>query len=121
MLNIKQTLVDKCAIYNKEASKEMLNIKQNLANKCAIYNKEANKEMLNIKQRLANRCAIYNKEAKKETLNIKNKIRVVGLASHRIDGLIAQSIGPIGQKLIARKGLQDGKDIKLTTQKLGKH
>ncbi len=27
MLNIKQTLVDKFAIYNKEASKEMLNIK----------------------------------------------------------------------------------------------
>ena len=60
----------------------MLNIKQSLANRCAIYNKEANKEMLNIKQSLANRCAIYNKEAIKETLNIKNKIRVVGLASH---------------------------------------
>ena len=68
--------------------------------------------MLNIKQSLANRCAIYNKKASKETLNIKNKIRVVGLASHRIDGLIAQSIGPIAQKLIARKRLQDGKDIK---------
>lgn len=53
-----------------------------LANECAIYNKEASKEMLNVKQRLANKCAIYNKEAKKETLNIKNKNRVVGLASH---------------------------------------
>ncbi len=60
----------------------MLNIKQGLANRCAIYNKEASKEMLNIKQRLANKCAIYNKEASKETLNIKNKIIVVGLASH---------------------------------------
>lgn len=99
----------------------MLNIKQSLANKCAIYNKEASKEMLNVKQRLANKCAIYNKETSKETMNIKNKIRVVGLASHKIDGLVAQSIGLIGQKFIARKGLQDGKDIKLTTQKLGKH
>ena len=27
MLNIKQLLVDKCAIYNKEAKKETLNIK----------------------------------------------------------------------------------------------
>lgn len=60
----------------------MLNIKQSLANKCTIYNKEASKEMLNIKQSLANRSAIYNKEASKEMLNIKNKIRVVGLASH---------------------------------------
>ena len=60
----------------------MLNIKQTLVNKCAIYNKEASKEMLNIKQSLANKCAIYNKEASKETLNIKNKIIVVGLASH---------------------------------------
>ena len=99
----------------------MLNIKQTLVDKCAIYNKEASKEMLNIKQSLANKCAIYNKEASKETLYIKNKSRVVGLASHRIDGLIAQSIGLIGQKFIARKGLQDGKDIKQTTQKLGKH
>lgn len=54
----------------------------------------------------------YNKEVSKETLNIKNKSRVVGLASHRIDGLIAQSIGPIEQKFITGKGLQDGKDIK---------
>lgn len=54
-------------------------------------------------------------------MNIKNKIRVVGLASHCIDGLVAQNIGPIGQKFITGKGLQDGKDIKLTTQKLGKH
>lgn len=60
----------------------MLNIKQTLVNKCAIYNKEASKEMLNIKQSLANRSSIYNKEAKKEMLNIKNKNRVVGLASH---------------------------------------
>ena len=60
----------------------MLNIKQSLANKCAIYNKEASKETLNIKQSLANRNSIYNKEASKETLNIKNKNRVVGLASH---------------------------------------
>ena len=43
----------------------MFNIKQSLANKCAIYNKEASKEMLNIKQTLANKCAIYNKEAKR--------------------------------------------------------
>lgn len=121
MLNIKQSLANRCAIYNKEISKEMLNIKQRLANICAIYNKEISKETLNIKQPLVDKYAIYNKEAKKETLNIKNKIRVVGLASHRIDGLIAQSIGPIGQKFIARKGLQGGKDIKLTTQKLGKH
>ena len=83
----------------------MFNIKQSLANKCAIYNKEASKEMLNIKQTLANRCAIYNKEASKETLNIKNKNRVVGLASHRIDGLIAQSIGLIGQKPICKERL----------------
>lgn len=54
---------------------------------------------------------IYNKETKKVALNIK-KSGVVGLTNHRIDGLIAQSIGLIGQKLIARKGLQDGKDIK---------
>ena len=60
----------------------MLNIKQSLVNKCAIYNKEASKEMLNIKQTLVDKCAIYNKEASKETLNIKNKSRVVGLASH---------------------------------------
>lgn len=60
----------------------MLNIKQSLADRCAIYNKEASKEMLNIKQSLANRSSIYNKEAKKEMLNIKNKNRVVGLASH---------------------------------------
>ena len=60
----------------------MLNIKQSLANRCAIYNKEASKEMLNIKQSLANRSSIYNKEASKEMLNIKNKNRVVGLASH---------------------------------------
>ena len=60
----------------------MLNLKQSPANKCAIYNKEASKEMLNIKQSLVNKCAIYNKEAKEETLNIKNKSRVVGLVSH---------------------------------------
>ncbi len=60
----------------------MLNIKQSLADRCAIYNKEASKEMLNIKQSLANRSSIYNKEASKEMLNIKNKNRVVGLASH---------------------------------------
>ena len=60
----------------------MLNIKQSLADRCAIYNKEASKEMLNVIRRLANKCAIYNKEAKKEMLNIKNKNRVVGLASH---------------------------------------
>ena len=29
----------------------MLNIKQSLANRCAIYNKEAKKEMLNIKNK----------------------------------------------------------------------
>ena len=60
----------------------MLNVKQSLVNKSAIYNKEASKEMLNIKQTLVDKCAIYNKEASKETLNIKNKNRVVGLASH---------------------------------------
>ncbi len=49
MLNIKQSLANKCAIYNKETSKELLNIKQSLANRSSIYNKEANKEMLNIK------------------------------------------------------------------------
>ena len=76
---------------------------------------------MNIKQGLANKYAIYNKETSKEMLNIKNKSRVVGLASHRIDGLIAQSIGLIGQKFITGKGLQDGKDIKQTTQELGKH
>lgn len=90
----------------------MLNIKQSLVNKCAIYNKEASKEMLNIKQPLVDKCAIYNKEASKETLNIKNKSRVVGLASHSIDGLIAQSIGLIRHKCIAWKGLQDGKETK---------
>ena len=56
----------------------MLNVKQRLANKCAIYNKEASKEMLNIKQTLVDKFAIYNKEASKEMLNIKNKNRVVG-------------------------------------------
>ena len=60
----------------------MLNIKQSLANKCAIYNKEASKEMLNVIRRLANKCAIIIRRQKKETLNIKNKNRVVGLASH---------------------------------------
>ena len=79
----------------------------------ALYiNKETKKVALNIKQSLVNKCAIYNKEASKETLNIKNKNRVVGLASHSIDGLVAQSIGLIAQKFIAGKGLQDGKDIK---------
>ena len=53
-----------------------------LANKCAICNKEISKEMLNIKQTLVDKCAIYNKEASKETLNIKNKSRVVGSVSH---------------------------------------
>jgi len=83
-----------------------------LANKCAICNKEISKEMLNIKQSLVNKCAIYNKEASKEMLNIKQPLVDVGLASHSIDGLIAQSIGLIRHKCIAWKGLQDGKETK---------
>lgn len=36
---------------NKETKKVALNIKQSLANRCAIYNKEVKEETLNIKNK----------------------------------------------------------------------
>ena len=103
MLNIKQTLVNKCAIYNKEASKEMLNIKQSLANRSSIYNKEANKEMLNIKQTLVDKFAIYNKEAKKETLNIKIKSELLGWLATELMGLSHKASCLLGRNLLLGK------------------
>ena len=100
---MKQSLADKCAIYNKGASKEMLNIKQSLANRSSIYNKEANKEMLNIKQTLVYKFAIYNKEAKKETLNIKIKSELLGWLATELMGLSHKASGLLGRNLLLGK------------------
>ena len=75
----------------------MLNMKQTLVNKCAIYNKEASKEMLNIKQTLVDKFAIYNKEAKKETLNIKIKSELLGWLATELMGLSHKASGLLGR------------------------
>ena len=81
----------------------MLNIKQSLANKCAIYNKEASKEMLNVIRRLANKCAIYNKEAKKEMLNIKTKTELLGWLATELMGLSHKASGLLHRSLLLGK------------------